>query len=404
MSLEMNLQSSITNEITEPFFTVTHPSNEPSIQGRCGLLRLPHADVQTPVFMPVGTQATVKAIPPQDLESIGYNLILGNTYHLHLRPGEESIAALGGLHRFSGWRGAMLTDSGGFQVFSLKGLRKITEEGVLFQSHIDGSSHMFTSETVMKIQRDIGADIIMAWDECAPYPSSVEYQEKAMNRTHSWLLRCICEYNNSGRLSTGGWPQALFGIVQGGVEERLRRESSQFLTSLDLPGYAVGGLAVGEDALHRLEAIKWCTDILPKHKPRYLMGVGLPTDILDAVSAGIDMFDCVLPTRNARNAQIFTTTGTLNLRNSKFREDTSPLDPKCKCAVCQRHTKAYVHHLFRVKEMLGAYLTTYHNLFFYHNLMQQIRDAIQSGSFVTFKETFVAEYLSAEEEPQDDDQ
>ena len=347
--------------------------------------------------MPVGTQATVKAMTPGELREIGFGLILGNTYHLHLRPGEELIARAGGLHRFSGWEGAMLTDSGGFQVFSLSGLRRIGADGVQFQSHIDGSKHEFTPESVMRIERDLGADIIMAFDECAPYPCTYEYAVEAMERTHRWAERCLEAHNGFDRRAAGGWPQALFGIVQGGVHRDLREQSAQFLAGLDLPGYAVGGLAVGEAAEQRNESIAWTTALLPLDKPRYLMGVGTPLDILDAVERGIDMFDCVLPTRNARNAQVFTSEGVLNLRNARFAEDFGPIDTRCDCPVCAHHTRAYIKHLFKANEILGPRLTTYHNLFFYHRLMADIRAAIRAGRFRAFRDEFTQRYRQSSE-------
>ena len=374
-------------------FQVTHASVEPDVWGRCGTLHLPHATLETPVFMPVGTQATVKAMTPGELREIGFALILGNTYHLHLRPGENLIARAGGLHRFQGWEGALLTDSGGFQVFSLAGLRRIGEDGVQFQSHLDGSRHVFTSESVMQIERDLGADIIMAFDECAPYPSTPEYARQAMDRTHRWAERCLVSYNESGRRATGGWPQALFGIVQGGVYADLRAESANTLVALDLPGYAVGGLAVGEPAMQRNDTIAHTTVLLPLEKPRYLMGVGTPLDILDAVQRGIDMFDCVLPTRNARNAQVFTHAGVLNLRNAKYTDDFGPIDATCECAVCCQHSRSYIRHLFMAKEILGPRLTTYHNLAFYHRLMADIRAVLRAGTFAAYQKSFRESFL-----------
>ena len=381
-------------------FEILERTSEPGVQARCGRLTLPHATVETPVFMPVGTQATVKAMTPGELREIGFGVILGNTYHLHLRPGEKLIANAGGLHRFQGWEGALLTDSGGFQVFSLTGLRRIGADGVQFQSHIDGSRHEFTSESVMQIERDLGADIIMAWDECAPYPCTLDYAREAMERTHRWAERCLVSYNQSGRRATGGWPQALFGIVQGGVFRDLREESARILVGMDLPGYAIGGLAVREAADERNETIAFTTALLPTEKPRYLMGVGTPVDILDAVQRGVDMFDCVLPTRNARNAQVFTSEGVLNLRNARFAEDFGPIDPNCACPVCLRHTRAYVKHLFKANEILGPRLTTYHNLYFYHQLMADIRNAIRAGTFLAFRESFLQRYVGFEEEPE----
>jgi queuine tRNA-ribosyltransferase len=378
-------------------FAVTARSQEPGSAARCGLLTLPHATIETPVFMPVGTQATVKAMTPGELAAIGYGLILGNTYHLHLRPGEDLIARAGGLHRFQGWDGALLTDSGGFQVFSLTGLRRIGADGVQFQSHIDGSRHEFTPEVVMQIERDLGADIIMAFDECAPYPSTPEYAREAMERTHRWAERCREAYEKAERTATGGWPQALFGIVQGGVCRELRAESARTLIGMDFPGYAIGGLAVGEDAETRCAITAWTTELLPPEKPRYLMGVGTPVDILDAVQRGVDMFDCVLPTRNARNAQVFTSQGVLNMRNARYVEEFRPLDPNCDCPVCQRHTRAYVRHLFKANEMLGPRLTTYHNLYFYHRLTAGIRAAIRADRFQAFREAFLKDYQNEEQ-------
>ncbi len=347
--------------------------------------------------MPVGTQATVKSLTPGEVWELGYRLILGNTYHLHLRPGEDRIAMAGGLHRFQGWDGALLTDSGGFQVFSLSGLRRIGEDGVQFQSHIDGSRHLFTPESVMEIQRKIGADIVMAFDECPPYPSDHAYAREAMERTHRWAERCRAPYLSAVRKSAGGWEQALFGIVQGATHRDLREESARYLSGLDLSGYAIGGLAVGEPAETRNDTIEWCTTLLPEEKPRYLMGVGTPIDILDAVERGVDMFDCVLPTRNARNAQVFTSTGVFNLRNARFAEDFTPIDPECRCSVCSRHSRAYVRHLFQSNEILGPRLTTYHNLFFYSELMRGIRQAIEQKVFRQFRKSFVARYNNSED-------
>ena len=384
-------------------FQVTATSRELGINARCGLLTLPHAVVETPVFMPVGTQATVKAMTPGELREIGFGLILGNTYHLHLRPGESLLVRAGGLHKFQGWQGALLTDSGGYQVFSLTGLRRIGEDGVQFQSHIDGSRHEFTPESVMQIERDIGADIIMAFDECPPYPSNYEYALAANDRTKRWAERCRESYEQSGRRATCGWPQALFGIVQGSVYRDLREQSAKDLIALDFPGYAIGGLAVGEPAENRNEAIEWVAALLPLQKPRYLMGVGTPIDILDAVQRGVDMFDCVLPTRNARTGQIFTSEGVLNIKNARFTEDFTPLDPRCDCEVCRNHTRAYVRHLFYAKEILASRLTTYHNLAFYHRLMRDIRAAIRAGTFAAFRESFVQRYTAAAE-PQEETQ
>lgn len=341
--------------------------------------------------MPVGTQATVKSMTPGELAQIGYRLILGNTYHLHLRPGEGLIARAGGLHRFEGWDGALLTDSGGFQVFSLSGLRRLDDDGVEFQSHIDGSRHRFTPETVMQIQRDLGADIVMALDECAPFPCDHDSAREAMERTHRWAVRCVDDYEKHGRTATGSWDQALFPIVQGATYRDLREESATFLSALGMPGYAIGGLAVGEDRETRNACITWAAALLPSAKPRYLMGVGTPRDILDAVARGIDLFDCVLPTRNARNAQVLTRSGPLNLRNARFTDDFSPIDEGCACEVCRRHSRAYIRHLFQAREILGPRLATYHNLYFYWTLMREIREAIREDRFTEYAESWRVE-------------
>ncbi|MBM3495406.1 MAG: tRNA guanosine(34) transglycosylase Tgt, partial [Armatimonadetes bacterium] len=285
---------------------------------RLGRLALPDGELRTPCFMPVGTQATVKGAAASDLSAMGYGLLLANTYHLHLRPGDELIARLGGLHRFSGWTGGLLTDSGGYQVFSLAKLRRVEEDGIRFQSHLDGALVHFTPESVMGIQRNLGADIAMAFDECAPYPCDHGYAQAAMERTHRWVERCLACHDG---LTASGRPQALFGIVQGATYRDLREESTRFLANLAMPGYAIGGLAVGEDRATRNACVEWCTAGLPEAKPRYLMGVGTPDDILDAVRRGVDMFDCVLPTRNGRTGQVFTTGGVLNLRNAQYAED-----------------------------------------------------------------------------------
>jgi queuine tRNA-ribosyltransferase len=371
---------------------------------RCGLLRLPHAVVETPVFMPVGTQGTVKAMTPGELNEIGFGLLLANAYHLHLRPGEHLVARAGGLHRFCGWSGALLTDSGGYQLFSLAAMRRIGPDGVRFQSHIDGSAHEFTPESVMQIQRDIGADIAMAFDECAPYPSTPEYAAEALERTHRWAQRCRAAHAAAGETATGGWPQALFGIVQGGIFRELRETSARTLAALDFPGYGVGGLAVGESAEERNIALDCSVCLLPEHKPRYLMGVGTPEDILDAVARGIDMFDCVLPTRNARTGQVFTSEGVLNMMNARHTEDFGPLDPACECRVCRLHSRAYVRHLFKTKEILAARLSTYHNLSFYQTLMANIRKSIRQGRLEAFRTSFLASYTSGCERGQQEDE
>jgi queuine tRNA-ribosyltransferase len=342
--------------------------------------------------MPVGTQGTIKGVLPDHVAATGSQIILANTYHLMLRPGEKVVAALGDLHRFMAWPGPILTDSGGFQVFSLSDINRISDDGVTFRSHVDGSVVNLTPARSIQVQNDLGADIIMAFDECAPFPCEEEYARHAMERTHRWAARCLEAHAAAGNRAAGGWDQALFGIVQGATYRHLREESARALTSMDFPGYAVGGLAVGESKEARNESIEWCAALLPHEKPRYLMGVGTPEDILDAVMRGIDMFDCVLPTRNARNAQVFTSEGVLNLRNARFAEDFGPLDPACDCLVCRNHTRAYAKHLFRANEILCPRLTTYHNLSFYWNLMASIREAIRAQRLPEFREEFLAKY------------
>ena len=366
-------------------FTVRTRSS--TCSARLGTLHLAGSDIPTPCFMPVGTQATVKGMAAGDLEAMGYGLLLANTYHLHLRPGDELIARMGGLHRFAGWRGAYLTDSGGYQVFSLAKLRKVEEDGIRFQSHIDGAPVFFTPESVMRIQRNLGADIAMAFDECAPYPCDRAYAEQAMVRTHRWAERCIAVHDGQ---TASGRAQALFGIVQGATYRDLREESARFLAGLAMPGYAIGGLAVGEDRDTRNRCVEWCTSVLPEEKPRYLMGVGLPCDIVDAVRRGVDMFDCVLPTRNGRTGQVFTSRGVLNMRNARYAEDEGPLDPDCDCLTCRNHTRAYVRHLFVTHEMLGPILATHHNLSFYRTLMARIREAVQADALDAVAERYAS--------------
>jgi len=352
---------------------------------RRGELHTPHGVIQTPVFMPVGTQATVKTMDPFELKEIGFGVILSNTYHLHLRPGEELIAAAGGLHRFMNWDGAVLTDSGGFQVFSLSGLRKITDEGVKFRSHIDGSPRFFSPETVMRMENDLGADIIMAFDECPPYPASREYLETSLRRTMDWAKRCILAHRNPET-------QALFGIVQGGEHQDLRKQAAEGLIDLDFPGYAIGGLSVGEPKEIMHEVLEYTTPWLPANKPRYLMGVGSPDDLFEGVQRGIDMFDCVLPTRIARNGTVLTSRGKLVLKNARFFNDFTPLDEDCNCKVCRNFTRAYIRHLLKAGEVLGIRLTTYHNLYFLKQLMENMRHALDTDKFLEYKRDFYAKY------------
>ncbi|MCS7310129.1 MAG: tRNA guanosine(34) transglycosylase Tgt [Armatimonadetes bacterium] len=356
---------------------------------RCGILHLPHGDVETPVFMPVGTQGTVKAMTQEELEALDFRIILCNTYHLYLRPGHERIARAGGLHRFIAWHRNILTDSGGFQVFSLQALRRVYEDGVEFRSHLDGSTHYFTPERAIAVQHALGADIIMAFDECPPNPSSYEQARAAMERTHRWAVRCLQAHDTA---------QALFGIVQGSVYEDLRAESARFISELDFPGIAIGGVAVGEEKAEIHRVVAFTTPLLPLEKPRYLMGVGEPDDILQAVACGVDMFDCVLPTRLARNAAVMTRRGRVNLRNARFAEELGPVDPECECPVCQRYSAAYLHHLFKAKEILAARLATFHNLYFYQRFMAQIRRAIREGNLEQFRGEFLQSY-TPEQEP-----
>lgn len=349
-------------------------ARSPISHARRGRLHTPHGVIETPVFMPVGTQATVKTLSQEELEQLGFQIILGNTYHLYLRPGDERIARLGGLHRFMRWERALLTDSGGFQVFSLAPLRHIDDDGATFRSHLDGSEHRFTPERAVQIQRNLGSDIIMALDECPPYPASRDAVAQATERTYRWALRCYAEWQKQPN------QQALFGIIQGGVHADLRQTSLQQITELNLPGYAIGGVSVGEPLEAMRQVVEWVAPRMPADKPRYLMGVGTPDDILHAVQHGVDMFDCVLPTRLARHHAVFTRNGRINLRNAQYQERDEPIDPTCDCWVCQRYSLAYLHHLFRAGEMLGYRLATYHNLAFYARLMAQIRHQIEAGT------------------------
>jgi len=356
---------------------------------RAGLLHTPHGNIPTPVFMPVGTQATVKTLAPVDLYDLKTRLILGNTYHLYLRPGADLIADFGGLHNFMNWDGAILTDSGGFQVFSLSGLRQVDEDGVTFRSHIDGSQHRFTPENVIEIEEKIGADIIMVLDECPP-PDDYDYNVEALARTHRWAERCRAAHKRSD--------QALYGIVQGGIFADLRAQSAEFLTSLDFPGYGIGGLSVGETKAEMHTILEVMHPILPRNKPRYLMGVGSPEDLFECVARGIDQFDCVLPTRIARNGAVFTHQGRINLRNARFAADKNPIEPDCQCYTCQNFSLAYLRHLVVAKETLVLRLATLHNLHFMLETMRRIRRSILDGSFVDYKNSFLAAYQAVPEE------
>ena len=340
--------------------------------------------------MPVGTQGTVKTLSPLELKETGSQIILGNTYHLYLRPGTSVIEKAGGLQCFSGWNRPILTDSGGYQVYSLAGLRKISDDGVVFQSHIDGSSHDFTPESTMDIQLSLGSDIMMVLDECPPYPSSIEYVADSVKRTNAWAKRCRDHFEKMG--SKYGYEQHLFGIVQGSIYPDLRRESVSALVDLDFPGYAIGGLSIGEPKPVLFELVETCTAMLPEAKPRYLMGMGKPEDLVEGISLGVDMFDCVLPTRNARKGQLFTWSGPMNLRNAKYKDDFRPIDAECSCYACQQFSRAYIRHLFHAREILALRLASLHNLHFYHSLVAGCRASIADGSFTLWRQRFYENY------------
>lgn len=351
---------------------------------RAGLIQTDHGPIETPIFMPVGTVGSVKGLTVRDLkEEVKAQIILGNTYHLYLRPGTEILEKAGGLHKFNGWDRPILTDSGGFQVFSLTGIRKLTEEGCTFSSHLDGSKHMFTPEKVMDIERSIGADIIMALDECPPGTSDRAYAEKSLGLTHRWLDRCINRFNETEPLY--GYHQSLFPIVQGCTYRDLRQKSAEFVASKNADGNAIGGLAVGEPAEVMYEMIEVVNEILPKDRPRYLMGVGTPANLLESIERGVDMFDCVMPTRNGRNACLFTSEGIMNMRNKKWEDDFTPIDPKGTAECDRYYTKAYLHHLFKAQELLALEIASIHNLAFYLWLVQNARKHIIAGDFSTWK-------------------
>lgn len=353
---------------------------------RRGRIHTPHGVIETPVFMPVGTQATVKAMTPDELKDmVDAKIILSNTYHLYLRPGDELVAEAGGLHKFMNWDRPILTDSGGFQVFSLADLRNITEEGVKFKSHLDGSSHFISPEKSMSIQNNLGSDIMMAFDECCPYPSTYEYTRKSMERTTRWAKRCLEAHKRKDE-------QGLFGIVQGGMYKDLREESAKQLVELDFPGYAVGGLSVGEPANLMYDVLEYTTPFLPENKPRYLMGVGTPDYLIEAVMRGIDMCDCVLPTRIARNGTAMTSEGKVVVRNATYERDWTPLDHNCDCYTCTHYTRAYIRHLVKCGEILGARLITIHNLRFLVRLMENVRKAIEEDRLTEFRDEFYKNY------------
>ncbi|MBT3864744.1 tRNA guanosine(34) transglycosylase Tgt [Candidatus Peregrinibacteria bacterium] len=369
-------------------FNFSIKKQQKNSQARTGVFTTPHGKINTPIFMPVGTRATVKAISPEELKELNTEIILANTYHLMLRPGEKTVEKMGGLHKWMNWDRPILTDSGGFQVFSLnqkEGLVKIDEKGVEFRSHLDGSRHYVTPEKAIKIQQKLGADIIMAFDECAPAKSSKEYFTQAMRRTHNWLTKCK-------KTNSKSKTQALFGIVQGGTYKDLRIESAKFVAEQNLPGNAIGGLAVGESKKKMYEMIETVIPHLPEEKPRYLMGVGTPDDLLEAVDRGVDMFDCVLPTRIARHGTFWTNKGTHHIKNQKFKNSKNPLQKNCDCYTCKNYTSSYLHHLIKENEIFGHRLMTIHNIHFLLNLMHKIRETIDKGTFPTFKKSFLSKY------------
>ncbi|MCI6743692.1 MAG: tRNA guanosine(34) transglycosylase Tgt [Paraprevotella sp.] len=367
-------------------FQLQHTDHES--EARAGIIHTAHGDITTPIFMPVGTVGSVKGVSVRDLkEEVKAQIILGNTYHLYLRPGTEILEKAGGLHRFNSWDGPILTDSGGFQVFSLTGIRKLTEEGCTFRSHIDGSKHIFTPERVMDIERSIGADIMMALDECPPGTSEYAYAKKSLGLTHRWLDRCLKRFNETD--PKYGYEQSLFPIVQGCTYRDLRVQSAEFVAEKGCDGNAIGGLAVGEPAEVMYEMIEVVNAILPKDKPRYLMGVGTPANLLEGIERGVDMFDCVMPTRNGRNAMIFTAEGIINLRNRKWQDDFSPLDPQGPCTLDRTYTKAYMHHLFKAQELLALEIASIHNLSFYLWLTGEARRHILAGDFRTWKNKMI---------------
>lgn len=353
---------------------------------RRGIIHTPHGDIETPIFMPVGTQATVKSMTPEELkEEVKAQIILSNTYHLYLRPGNKLIKEAGGLHNFMRWDRPILTDSGGFQVFSLGPLRKITEEGVRFKSHLDGSEHFLSPEKVMEIENDLGSDIMMAFDECCPYLSTYEYTKNSMERTSRWAKRCKDAHKNTQK-------QGLFGIIQGGFYKDLRKKSAEDLIKMDFPGYAIGGISVGEPKKEFLDILRYTTPLMPENKPRYLMGVGTPDYLIEAALEGIDMCDCVLPTRIARNGTAMTWTGKVVVRNATYERDFTPLDTKCDCYTCKNYTRAYIRHLVKTNEILGVRLLSIHNLRFLTSLMERVRIEIENDNLLTFRDEFYKSY------------
>jgi len=377
-------------------FEILH--QDKSSKARFGRLQTAHGEIETPVFMPVGTQGTVKTCTPHELREVGSQIILGNTYHLYLRPGTEIIEQAGGLHRFCNWSKPILTDSGGFQVYSLADLRRVKENGVVFQSHYDGSYHEFTPERTVDIQRSLGSDIMMVLDECPPYPCTEKYAAEAVERTTRWAQLCFDRLNATEPLY--GHAQNLFAIVQGSTVPELRKVSAEALVELDFPGYAIGGLSIGEPKSILFEMIDICTEILPVHKPRYLMGMGKPTDLVSAIALGVDMFDCVIPTRNGRKGHVFTWHGPIKLRNAQYKQDFNPIEETCGCYACLNFTRSYIRHLLVTDEILGLRLGTLHNLYFYHKLVQTARKHIREGDYLSWKEEFEVNYNSEHEQTQ----
>ena len=381
-------------------------SRDDTSKARRGRLTTPHGVIETPAFMPVGTQGSVKAVSSRELVELEAQIVLGNTYHLFVRPGLDVIRKFGGLHRFMNWDGPILTDSGGYQIFSLAKLRKITEEGVNFQNHIDGSPAFISPEIAMEIQATLGSDIAMVLDECPPWPCEYDYAARSLEMTHRWAKRCLsvaAGVSPAPSLSaadtaatTGGKQQMVFGIVQGATFEELRRTSAQTLAAMDFDGYAIGGVSVGEPEPEMMSAVEWSEPHLPENKPRYAMGLGTPPQLIELIARGIDMFDCVLPTRLARNATAFTTSGTLNLRNSEFTAQTGPVEEGCACEACRGYSRAYIRHLLKAEEILGLRLLSIHNLHFYLDLMKRARAAIEDGSFPEFRNRFVSGYKTRE--------
>ncbi len=359
-------------------FTLLH--QDASCRARLGSLKTPHGEIETPIFMPVGTNATVKAMTPEDLLAINARIILANTYHLYLRPGHRLVERLGGLHRFMNWKGPILTDSGGFQVFSLGELRKISEEGVRFQSHLDGSTHVLTPELAIGIQEALGADIIMCFDECPPATADYAYVQRSLELTTRWAARCKEAHRREG--------QQLFGIVQGGMHHDLRARSLDDIRSIGFDGYALGGLSVGEEKEQMYGVMESCAPLMPQDSPRYIMGIGAPEDLIEAVWHGYDMFDCVMPTRNSRNGMLFTSQGRINIKAKVYEEDEGPLDPLCGCHVCRTYSRAYLRHLYRAGEILASHLNTYHNLYYYLDLMRRMREAVREDRFTEFRREY----------------